>query len=374
MDKGIDLAKISIDDLEFDRRTYCCLKRSGISTLKDLSSLTREELYKIRNLGIKSTGKVIEVLEKYHIEMIDRNEEKNSIDENRYNTNKNISQVTDGNKDELLTPFAKGLMYAKEYYKENGIWDVDYETVYRDYNLGAWWSRTRYSITIGSFRPFQVSDLIESGIDFGVTPIHYEQWCKMVRTWFEEKGELPLENDKHGEYFIGKWLRNNEKEYEYWCSKNKDNQCKNALPNAFAYTKSDIEWDRMYDKFSKAWNYAEKDMLLEENGYSRSLYFWGLRQIEKRDELELWKKNKLNQIGMLWEPKMYDMIFSPWILQFNLFKKLYVVDDRQLAEECNMASLRRFNWAKAEMNSQIDEWKIKKFNSIGIDNVYELEK
>ncbi len=53
---------VSIDELELSVRSYNCLKRAGINTVKDLTSRTEEDMMKVRNLGRKSLDEVIEKL------------------------------------------------------------------------------------------------------------------------------------------------------------------------------------------------------------------------------------------------------------------------------------------------------------------------
>lgn len=53
---------VSIDELELSVRSYNCLKRAGINTVKDLTSKSEEEMMKVRNLGRKSLDEVIEKL------------------------------------------------------------------------------------------------------------------------------------------------------------------------------------------------------------------------------------------------------------------------------------------------------------------------
>ena len=47
-----------IEDLDLSVRSYNCLKRWGINTLKDLTSMTRDGMMKVRNLGRKSLKEV----------------------------------------------------------------------------------------------------------------------------------------------------------------------------------------------------------------------------------------------------------------------------------------------------------------------------
>jgi len=53
---------ISIDELELSVRSYNCLKRAGISTVRDLTSKTEDQMMKVRNLGRKSLDEVMEKL------------------------------------------------------------------------------------------------------------------------------------------------------------------------------------------------------------------------------------------------------------------------------------------------------------------------
>ena len=53
---------VTIDELELSVRSYNCLKRAGINTVKDLTSRTEEDMITVRNLGRKSLDEVIEKL------------------------------------------------------------------------------------------------------------------------------------------------------------------------------------------------------------------------------------------------------------------------------------------------------------------------
>ena len=45
---------ITIEDAGFTEKTYNCLKRAKFRTLGDIAGKTERELYKVRNLGLKS--------------------------------------------------------------------------------------------------------------------------------------------------------------------------------------------------------------------------------------------------------------------------------------------------------------------------------
>ena len=48
----------TIEDLDLSVRSYNCLKRWGIHTLKDLTSMTRDDMMKVRNLGKRSLKEI----------------------------------------------------------------------------------------------------------------------------------------------------------------------------------------------------------------------------------------------------------------------------------------------------------------------------
>ena len=53
---------MSIDELELSVRSYNCLKRAGINTVKELCAKTPEDMMKVRNLGRKSLDEVLNKL------------------------------------------------------------------------------------------------------------------------------------------------------------------------------------------------------------------------------------------------------------------------------------------------------------------------
>lgn len=53
---------MSIDELELSVRSFNCLKRANINTVKELCSKTPEEMMKVRNLGRKSLEEVLQKL------------------------------------------------------------------------------------------------------------------------------------------------------------------------------------------------------------------------------------------------------------------------------------------------------------------------
>jgi len=55
----------TIEELDFSVRSYNCLKKSGINTLRDIINYSPEEVIKIKNLGKKSLDEIKEKMNKY---------------------------------------------------------------------------------------------------------------------------------------------------------------------------------------------------------------------------------------------------------------------------------------------------------------------
>ena len=62
-DHKIQLLSMSIEDLELSPRSSNCLKRASINTIEDLTSKTKTEMMRVRNLGSKSLDEIIVKLE-----------------------------------------------------------------------------------------------------------------------------------------------------------------------------------------------------------------------------------------------------------------------------------------------------------------------
>ena len=60
---------MSIDELELSVRSYNCLKRANINTVKELCSKTPDEMMKVRNLGRKSLDEVLAKLKDLNLEL-----------------------------------------------------------------------------------------------------------------------------------------------------------------------------------------------------------------------------------------------------------------------------------------------------------------
>ena len=59
----VKMLEMSIEDMDLSVRSYNCLKRANINTIDDLTKKSREDMLKVRNLGLKSLEEVIGKLE-----------------------------------------------------------------------------------------------------------------------------------------------------------------------------------------------------------------------------------------------------------------------------------------------------------------------
>lgn len=60
---------ITLEELELSVRSYNCLKRAGMNTLREVSEMTFDELCHVRNVGKKSIDEIYAVLTKYGIRL-----------------------------------------------------------------------------------------------------------------------------------------------------------------------------------------------------------------------------------------------------------------------------------------------------------------
>ena len=60
---------ITLEELELSVRSYNCLKRVGMNTLRDVSEMTFDELRHVRNIGKKSVNEICAVLTNYGIRL-----------------------------------------------------------------------------------------------------------------------------------------------------------------------------------------------------------------------------------------------------------------------------------------------------------------
>ncbi|MDD4211519.1 MAG: DNA-directed RNA polymerase subunit alpha [Clostridia bacterium] len=68
-DKQNKVLETSIEDMDLSVRSYNCLKRAGINTVENLTKKSREDMLKVRNLGLKSLEEVIQKLEGYGLSL-----------------------------------------------------------------------------------------------------------------------------------------------------------------------------------------------------------------------------------------------------------------------------------------------------------------
>ncbi len=61
-DKPEKVMEMSIEDMDLSVRSYNCLKRANINTIEDLTKKSKEDMLKVRNLGLKSLEEVINKL------------------------------------------------------------------------------------------------------------------------------------------------------------------------------------------------------------------------------------------------------------------------------------------------------------------------
>ena len=61
--------EMNIDELELSVRSYNCLKRAGINTIKELTNRTPEDMMKVRNLGRKSLEEVLAKLKELGLQL-----------------------------------------------------------------------------------------------------------------------------------------------------------------------------------------------------------------------------------------------------------------------------------------------------------------
>ena len=52
-----------IRELNISVRTYNCLRRHGVSTVGELSEMTKEDLMRVRNLGKRNYDEILEKLD-----------------------------------------------------------------------------------------------------------------------------------------------------------------------------------------------------------------------------------------------------------------------------------------------------------------------
>ena len=66
--------EMAIDDLDLSVRSYNCLRRAGINTVKDLTEKTGDDMLKVRNLGKKSLEEVLKKINDLGLKLKDKDE------------------------------------------------------------------------------------------------------------------------------------------------------------------------------------------------------------------------------------------------------------------------------------------------------------
>lgn len=64
-DKQQKALEMTIEDMDLSVRSFNCLKRAGINTIEDLTKKSKDDMLKVRNLGLKSLEEVIKKLESF---------------------------------------------------------------------------------------------------------------------------------------------------------------------------------------------------------------------------------------------------------------------------------------------------------------------
>ena len=71
--KQVKVLEMAIEDMDLSVRSYNCLKRANINTIEDLTKKSKDDMLKVRNLGLKSLEEVINKLESMGLSL--RNDE-----------------------------------------------------------------------------------------------------------------------------------------------------------------------------------------------------------------------------------------------------------------------------------------------------------
>ncbi len=72
-DKQVKVLEMPIEEMDLSVRSYNCLKRANINTIDDLIKKSKNDMLKVRNLGLKSIEEVIQKLATYGLSL--RNDE-----------------------------------------------------------------------------------------------------------------------------------------------------------------------------------------------------------------------------------------------------------------------------------------------------------
>lgn len=70
-----NIEDMKIEELDFTVRSYNCLKKAGVNTISDLTSMSYLELLKIKNLGRKSLNEIIDKMKELGYDLSDKSNE-----------------------------------------------------------------------------------------------------------------------------------------------------------------------------------------------------------------------------------------------------------------------------------------------------------
>ncbi|MDD4110515.1 MAG: DNA-directed RNA polymerase subunit alpha [Clostridia bacterium] len=73
-DNKAKVLDMTIEEMELSVRSYNCLKRAGINNIQDLIQKTKDDMLKVRNLGMKSINEVSEKLREYGLNFMESEE------------------------------------------------------------------------------------------------------------------------------------------------------------------------------------------------------------------------------------------------------------------------------------------------------------
>ena len=73
-DEQVKVLEMPIEEMDLSVRSYNCLKRANINTVDDLIKKSKNDMLKVRNLGLKSIEEVVAKLESYGLGLRDEEE------------------------------------------------------------------------------------------------------------------------------------------------------------------------------------------------------------------------------------------------------------------------------------------------------------
>ena len=73
-DEQVKVLEMPIEEMDLSVRSYNCLKRANINTIDDLIKKSKNDMLKVRNLGLKSIEEVVAKLETYGLSLRDEEE------------------------------------------------------------------------------------------------------------------------------------------------------------------------------------------------------------------------------------------------------------------------------------------------------------